>query len=53
MKMNPKETMKMDPIFVKCAEFARIFQIRYMYASAHQVIYLEDAELRVVLLCRF
>ena len=53
MKMNPKETMKMGPIPVKCAEFGSIFRTHHMFASAHRVIYLEDAELKVVSLCRF
>lgn len=53
MKMNPKEIMKMDPIPVKCAKFGSIFQTHHMFASAHRVIYIEDAELKVVLLHRF
>ena len=53
MKMNNKERTKMDPIRGKCAEFGSLFRSHRMNASGHRVIYLEDAELKVVQWGRF
>lgn len=53
MKMSCKERTKMGPIRGKSAEIGRFFRPHRMSASGHRVIYLEDAEPKVMLLGRF